>query len=343
MRTWGSVCGEEVHLFDIGNPQGLHARVSDFGGLLQALWLPDAQGNMLDVVLGYDTPAEYAASETFFGAFVGPLADRLEGGRCVLNEQQVCLPLNAGPDNMHSGPGGFHAHIWKWEDLPDGIAFYKEFSGENAVLPGRLNARIEYRISGSCLRIVYSAESDCETAVSFTNHSYFSLNGGKHDCLDHRIRVNASKYAETMREVDPICTGRKLDVHGTPLDLRESKLLGDVLRREDFREIRTAGGLDHYFITDGEGMREHARVECAQSGIYLICNSDAPGILVYAANGLETERGKQGAVYGKNWAICLETERFPNAVNMPAHRESVLLRPGEKYRSATEFVFEYRV
>lgn len=318
----------------------MRAFVSNYGGILQALWVKNARGEELDVVLGYDTLEEYVGSETFFGAMVGPIADRLGEGHLMLNGQDVFFPLNAGPDCMHSGPNGFHAQVWDWEMLPDGIAFTRIFAPQEINLPGSLKVRLSYRIcADAVLRIEYSACCDCETALSFTNHSYFTLNGGKGSCADHLLMLNADYYAETCREIDPICTGRSLPVDKTPMDLRAGSRIQDVIGNSGFSEIRTGGGIDHYFIVRGEGMREHARLLCDESGLELICRSDAPGVLIYSANGLEDEKGKGGAVYGKNWAVCLETERYPNAVNFPHLRSGVLLQPGEIYNSATEFVF----
>lgn len=339
-RPWGQCGDRAVYLFELDDERGMRARVSNFGGVLQSLIVNGGDGEALDVVLGYDTLAEYQTDATFFGAMIGPIADRMDGGRCNLDGRQVQLPLNAGPDSMHSGPNGFHNQTWDWEERADGVCFYRTFAPEETGFPGNLEARLSYRLRGAdVLRLEYEAVCDRETALSFTNHSYFNLDGGANDCRAHRIRVCADRYAETERESDPICTGRALKVEGTPFDMRIGRALDEVLRCEAFPEIRSGGGVDHYFLVDGAGMRAHARLESRKSGLCLSCFSDAPGLLVYTGNGLEAERGKGGAVYGRNWGVCLETGRFPNAVNFPALRDEVILRPGERYQSATEFRF----
>lgn len=339
-HNWGSIDGRKVCLFTLER-SGLRAVVSNYGGVLQSLWVKDASGKELDVVLGYDTLEEYIRSDTFFGAMVGPIADRLGGGCCTVNGQICQFDRNAGPDCMHSGSAGFHARLWDWKILPDGIAFSLNFSNGELVLPGETDVQLVYRIPDDhTLRLEYRADCSCETAFSFTNHSYFSLNGGTDHCRNQLLAIHADHYAETERENDPICTGRALPVDGTPMDLRGGVHIADVLSKTDFSEICTGGGIDHYFLVNGSGMREHARLECAESGLRLICRSDAPGVLAYTANGLNAEPGKAGRIYGPNWAVCLETERFPNAVNLPHRRSSVLLQPGENYTSATEFVFE---
>lgn len=339
-RNWGCVNGQAVYLFDLENGD-MRASVSNYGGVLQSLLVKNGRGEIIDAVLGYDTLEEYLRSETFFGAMVGPIADRLGEGACELDGRRVQFPLNAGPDCMHSAGCGFHAQMWNWEELADGVAFTRTFADGELMLPGCLQVRLAYRIPAeNTLRLEYSAVCDRETALSFTNHSYFTLNGGMGDCRGHELTLHASAYAETCREVEPICTGRRMDVSGTPYDLRSGRAIGDVLLHTEFPELRSGGGIDHYFCVDGEGMRCHAELVSRDDGLQLNCLSDAPGVLVYSANGLEAENGKGGRVYGRNWAVCLETECFPNAVNMPEWRKTVLAAPGERFESATEFVFK---
>lgn len=329
-RYWGKIDGKEVHLFDIvsGNTR---LSVSDYGALWQAFVIDDT-----DFVLGYDTPEEYRQNQTYFGAMIGPIADRMAHGRCILNGQTVQLEKDAGPDSMHSSNIGFHRRVWRAETLQDGVRFSSVYQNEG--LPGNIRISLCYRLpSENCVRLEYAAEGDTETALSFTNHSYFNLDGGKNDCLNHILHIYAAEYAETERETDPIVSGRLLSVSGTPMDFRNGAALGEVIGRTDFHEIRTGGGIDHFFRVNGEGMRPHAAIESARWK--LECRSDAPGVLVYTANGLENGIGKGGVPYGRNYAVCLETERFPNAVNIDGLRESVLLNPGETYRSATEFHF----
>lgn len=339
-RPWGEWEGREIWLFEIAAEDGLRACVSNYGGVLQSLIVKDKNGNDADVVLGYDTLGEYIRSDTFFGAMIGPIADRMHHGSCEVDGVRVQLELNAGPDSMHSGPKGFHSRAWDWEILEDGVAFTRCFTPDDYGFPGSMDVRLAYRVQGNTLRLEYSAGCDREFAVSFTNHSYFSLNGGKGHCRDQQLRICASAYARTRRDSDPICTGETPCTAGTPFDLANGQKIGEVVARTDFSEVRTGGGIDHYFPVDGEGMRLHARLECAESGIALNCVSDAPGLLVYTANGLEDEKGKGSAVYGRNWGVCLETGRFPNAVNLPALRGTVVQPAGSRYESATEYIFE---
>lgn len=342
-RSWGLMDGQEIFLFEMQHEGGMRACVSNYGGVLQALFVQNACKQELDVALGYDTLEEYRASETFFGAMIGPIADRLDGGSCVLGGRRVCFPQNAGPDSMHSGPNGFHSQIWNWEYLNDGISFFRRFGDGEIGLSGALDLRLSYRIPApDTLRLEYFGRCDQETALSMTNHSYFNLDGGAKHCRDQRITIHASRYAETCRAQDPICTGRTPLVEGTPFDMRKGCSLAEVLAAKDFRELQTGGGIDHYFLVDGEGMREHACIESLESGLTLRCRSDAPGLLVYSGNGLDAEHGKNGCLYNKNWGICLETQRFPNGVNLAKWRNQLVIARGEEYSSTTEFVFSAR-
>lgn len=332
-RIWGSVDGREAWLFEMECGQ-MRACVSNYGGLLQSLVVKGR-----DVVLGYDSLEEYRASETFFGAMVGPIADRLYHGSCTIDGVRVQLECNAGPDCMHSGAAGFHARLWDWELLEDGVKLLGSFFGEENPFPGRMDVELRYRIRENALRLEYAATCDREFAASFTNHSYFNLDSGENHCRDHVLTLCADVYAPTRRECEPICTGESASVEGTPFDLRSGCPVGDVIARENFREVRTGGGIDHYFPIRGEGMRLHAVLESPKSGLRMECRSDAPGVLVYSANGLEDEPGKGARRYGRNWGICLETECFPNAVNFPGLRSQAVHPAHSRYESATEFIF----
>ena len=338
-RPWGGINGETAWLFQMEG-DGICARVSNYGGVLQSLMLTDVLGKPLDVVLGYDALEDYRHSETFFGAMIGPLADRVAGGRCVLDGREVLLPLNAGPDSMHCGSKGFHGRLWHWKQQAQGLCLYRHFDEADLGFPGEMAVELRYLLPRRrTLRLEYTATCTRQTAASFTNHSYFNLNGGKTDCSGHVLTVPAECYAETARDVEPICTGREMPAEGTPLDLRTGVCVRDAVRKTGFHEIAIAGGIDHYFPVPGEGLRELARLHCPETGLTLRCRSDAPGLLIYTGNGLSGEAGKGGRRYDRHWGVCLETERFPNAVNLPERRAEVLLEPGEVYSSVTEFEF----
>ena len=327
---WGEVKGTAVSLYEISYDGGISVQVSDYGGIVRSFVTPSAR----DIVLGYDTAEEYVRSETFFGAFVGPLADRTGGAKLTLGGREMHLEANAGRDCMHSGSAGFHCQLWNAEILPDGVRFSSTFT--DTPLPGTLAASVAYTIpSPDTLRITYEAECTEETALSFTNHSYFNLSGKT--CLNDELTLYASRYAETDCSKDPLVTGALRSVAGTPFDFRVGARLRDAVAAVDFPEVAAAGGVDNYFLTDGAGLRPHARLCSADGALELFVRSDAPGVLVYTGNGLEAEKGKRGEIYARHAGVAFETENFPNAVNLPEHRPSVVLQAGERYHSVTEF------
>ena len=337
-RLWGNVNSEAVYLFCLEDESGMSISVSNYGCILQSWQIQKQNKRIRDIVLGYESLREYINSNTYFGAAIGPISDRIANGHCRIGDKSIQFPVNAGPDCIHSGSNGFHSRIWDWEILRNGIAFSYCFSPEESPLPGRLKVIIRYFLKPSnTLHIEYEAICNKNTYFSMTNHSYFTLNGGVSHCRDQILTVHADCYAQTERETEPVCTGRTLPVQDTPFDLRSGRKIGDILENHFFSEIRSAGGLDHYFPIKGEGMREHARLYSKEDSLALLCNSDMPGLLVYTANGLETGRGKNGCIYGKNYAVCMETECFPNAVNFPNHRRQVFQPATERFRSCTEF------
>lgn len=339
-RDWGTHKGKDVSLFTVAG-EGLIFTVSNYGGVLQSFITRDARDEPLDIVLGYDSLEDYLAGRHYFGAMIGPIADRMAQGRCTLAGQTVQLPKNAGPDSMHSGPDGFHSQVWDWEILPDGVKFYLCFPEGSLLFPGVMQASLVYRVPRlNTLRLEYRAACSMETALSFTNHSYFNLEGVRRDCLDHSLQVISDNYAETTCGPAPLVTGRFPEVAGTPLDFRADARVGDAVGQSWHREIAAAGGIDHYYKVKGSGFRNAAKLSCEHSGLRLVCRTDAGGVLVYTGNGLSKMNGKSGTEYGKHWGVCLETGELPNAVNLPKHRASVLLSPGEEYRRAAEFIVE---
>ena len=338
-RRWGRVENGEAELFDIDGGS-VRAVVSNFGGIVQSLVVKDARGRDADVVLGYDAPEEYRKADNFFGAMIGPIADRIADGRFSIGDEVVQMPKNAGPDSMHCGDLGFHRVLWDWEILGDGVRLRRRFRPFECGLPGTLEACVTYRVTGeAALQIGYAARCDRPTMLSFTNHSYFALDGGTGGCGNQVLRVNSEAYAVTERETDPVCRGATAPVDGTPLDFRRGARIGERVDRTDFPEITRAGGIDHWFQVGGSGLREMAELCSPQSGIRLTCLSDAPGVLVYTSNGLADGTGKRGEPYRRRSAVCLEAERFPNGVHSPDWRDGIALDAGAWYHSVTEYRF----
>ncbi len=336
-HTWGVHQGKNVYLFHMEG-DGIQATVTNYGAILQSLIVRDRAGSLVDIVLGYDELKDYLTDPYFFGANVGPIADRLAGGSCLLDGRRVQFSLNAGPDSMHSGSSGFHLKVWDWRILSNGVEFFRNFCEDQSGFPGKLYVSITYTIDEpGQLRISYSASCEKETALNFTNHSYFNLDGAVNDCLRHTLWVSAEHYAETTCTEEPLVTGKLLKVEDTEMDLRQPVSILDPVSKTNNQEIASAGGLDHFYVVDGEGFRKFAELASESSGLRMECLSDSFGIQVYSGNGIKNTIGKNGMHYEKNWGICLETGNIPNAVNMDGFRDNVLLKSGEIYNSTTVY------
>lgn len=339
-KKWGTVDRKDVLLYEVSE-EGFSFSVTDLGCILRSLCV-EGSGGMNDVVLGYDTPEEYLLSQTYFGAVIGPIADRVKSGSFEMDGRMIRLPKNAGNDTLHSAEYGFNGYIWESEVLQDGVCFRRTFDySELSDQLGELCVEVRYRLlKHKTLMIEYSAVPERRMPLSITNHTYFNLNGGKSSCIDHIISVNADRFACTDNASDPCCTGMESSVTGTPFDMRMPVRIADVIVRSDFDEVRKTGGIDTFFLTNGSGMREHASLMCSESGLIMHCISDAEGVLVYTGNGLEMHTGKHGIQYGHRWGCCFETEHFPNAVNVPDKRDCVLYDRSHPFHSRTEFSFE---
>lgn len=332
-RLWAAQNGQHACLFTLDSGTGLRAVVSNYGGILQSLFVCDASGTPTDVVLGYDTLEEYQASDAYLGALIGPVAGRVRGATLQLADKRYPLAANDAGNCLHSGPNGFHAALWDWRQVRNGLELSQCFSQAVCGFPGTLQVRVRYLLPRArTLRLEYEAVCDTDTVLCPTHHSYFDLSGGTDGCKSHRLTLCAAQYAQSE-------TARLLDTAGTPMDLRQPRYIGDVLRCTDFSELAENGGIDHYFSVSGTGLRPHALLESEQNGLSMLCRSDAPGLVVYTANQLSPQTGKHGRRYQKHGGICLETGRFPDAVNHPSIRQQVLLQAGQRYKSCTEFEF----
>lgn len=332
--------GEEVAVFTLSNDRGAVVRLLELGAIVQQVRVPDRNGDMADVVLGFDTVAEYELNPPFFGCATGRVANRIAAGRFDLDGTSYQLAINAPPNHLHGGEGGFHRALWRGEiePVPSGAAVrfrYSSPDGDDGY-PGELACEILYTLTrASGLRIDYLAHTDRPTPVNLTNHSYFNL--AAHDAgsvLDHVVRIRAERFTE--RDETGVPTGRILPVDGTPLDLRTPRVVG-----ERIDELKDAEGYDHNFVVDqwdGETCRLMAEVIEPLRGRRLEVHTTQPGVQFYTGNFLSGMSGKGGAVYNRHAGLCLETQHFPDSVNHPGF-PSTILRPGEAYRQTTEYRF----
>ena len=346
-RTFGKLSsGEEIQIFHLENKAGAYAEISQFGAILVKLCVPDREGKLTDVVLGYDDLAGYEVNGCFFGATIGRSGNRIANSRFVLDGQEITLTPNEGKNNLHSGPNGFEKKIWNAAEISEdknAVTFSRiSPDGENG-FPGEFEVSVTYELTEeNAVRIVYFGVSDKATVANMTNHSYFNLNGeGSGTAMDQYLTIHAQEYTPVREDSIPV--GENVSVEGTPMDFRTAKQIGRDIGA-DFEQLRFTGGFDHNYVTDGynkASIREIASAWSEESGIQMDVLSDCPCVQFYAANFVEDEHGKNGHVYNKREAFCLETQVEPNAVNVE-NFHSPILEAGERYYSETVYRFSVR-
>ena len=335
--------GRGVERFVLGG-DALRVAVLTHGATIQSALVPDRDGRVDDVVLGFDDLAGYLAPHPYFGATVGRYANRIAGGRFSLAGTEHRLPVNNGPNCLHGGTAGFDKALWSAQAASVSSVELAHVSPDGDMgFPGRLTTKVTFTVSGSDLRIDYEATTDRATVINLTNHSYVNLAGaGAGSVEDHEVRLLASRYTPVDEVLIP--TGEPAPVDGTPMDLRALRQIGAALRdgREDEQVRRAAGGFDHNWVIDGSaggGERLAAQVREPTTGRTLEVWTDQPGVQFYTGSLLDgTVVGKGGRAYEKGDAFCLETQHFPDSPNQPAF-PSTELRAGETFTSSTVFRF----
>jgi aldose 1-epimerase len=348
--------GKAVNMYVLTNTNGMKARIITYGATLTELDVPDRDGKLADVVLGFDTLAGYVKGHPYFGSTVGRVANRIAGGKFTLNGKEYKLAKNNGPNTLHGGHKGFDKVVWQAEPVgtADGEAVrfrYRSPDGEEGY-PGRLDVEVTYTLTDKNeLQIDYSATTNRATPVNLTNHSYFNLAGVRGGdgaersapgtILDHELTINADRYTPVDETLIP--TGEIKPVKGTPLDFTKPEKIGariDELKGEP-------GGYDHNYVLNGwqpEGKKLSlaARVRDPKSGRVMEVLTTEPGVQLYTGNFLDgTVKGKGGVNYRKHQALCLETQHFPDSVHH-ANFPSVILKPGQTYEQTTVYKFSAR-
>ena len=329
--------GRTVSIYRITNAKGAYVDVLDYGCVLQSICVPDREGNLVDVCLGYDTVAEYEANDGYLGAFIGRYANRIGGGKFTLNGTEYQLAVNNGPNHLHGGLKGFDKAVWKASVASDRLLFsYTSPDGEEGY-PGNLSMSVCYSFDDeNALTLSYDGVCDADTVVNFTNHCYFNLDGaGTGPATDLKMQIFADSFTENDENCLP--TGEILSVEGTPFDFRAPKTLGQDINADD-RNIKNGGGYDHNFVLRGEGMRDVCVLSSEKTGIVCTTATTQPGIQIYSANFLTDRKGKGDTSYGYRHAVCLETQNFPDA---PHHENfpSAVLKKGEEYHQITRYTF----
>ncbi|MFW5819799.1 MAG: aldose epimerase family protein [Bacteroidota bacterium] len=327
---------QEVKLFSLENDNGILVKISDYGGIITHLFTPDKNGKNTDIVLGFDEFQKYTGEHPYFGALVGRFANRIAGGKFKLNGKEYQLAVNNGPNHLHGGNEGFDKKLWTaWTEKKEGelilkLAYESEHMEEG--FPGNLMVEVSYTLNNKNELIIdYKAETDQDTIINLTNHSYFNLNIENGNILDHYLQLKCSRYTP-VDEVS-IPTGELKEVKGTEFDFTTMKKIG-----QDFNKLEN--GYDHNFIIDKEEeeFKWFAKVLEKKSGRTMEVGTTEPGVQFYTSNYLNQIEGKGGINYQPQHALCLETQHFPDSPNKPDF-PSVVLKKSEQYRQKTVYKF----
>jgi len=339
--------GQPVDIYTLTNSHGVEARITNFGGILTSLRVPDRKGKADDVVLGFDNLDAYLKGDPWFGALIGRYGNRIAKGRFTLNGIEYKLATNNGENHLHGGIKGFDKVIWNARPMkvPGSAALeltYLSKDGEEGY-PGNLSVKVTYTLTNANeLKIDYSATTDKDTVVNLTHHSYFNLAGqGNGDILNHRLYLNASRF--TPIDAGSIPTGGLRSVRGTPFDFIRMTPIGARINADD-EQLKFGSGYDHNFVLNGKTgvMRLAARVYEPTTGRVMEVLTTEPGLQFYSGNFLDgTLTGKEGKVYQRRSGFCLETQHYPDSPNKP-NFPSTVLRKGARYHTTTIYRFSVR-
>lgn len=342
-----AVKGEKkVGLYTLKNSNGMVVNITNFGGRIAAIFVPDKDGKFQDVVLGFESASEYFPQNNAsdFGAAIGRYANRLNQGKIVCDGQEIQLPQNNFGHCLHGGPSGWQYQVYDVVESSDTklVLSMDSPDGDNN-FPGNVKALVTYTLTDdNAIAIDYEATTDKETVINMTNHSYFNLSGDANNTvLDEILIVDADEFTPT--DTTYMTTGEKLSVEGTPMDFRNGKAVGEGLDTTTYAQIVAAGGgYDHNWVLNTKGDTTKACVKLVdnRTGISLEVFTNEPGIQVYSGNFLDgSVTGKYGIKYNKQVGICLETQKYPDSPNKNWEESKAHLKPGETYKSYCKFKF----
>ena len=339
--------GKQTALYTLTNKAGMEVCITNFGGRIVSVMVPDRAGEFKDVVLGFDNIQDYFPenNQTDFGATIGRYANRINQGRFTLDGVEYQLPQNNYGHCLHGGPDGWQYRVF---DVLESDGSHLKLGlvspDGDASFPGTVTASVTFTLTeDNAIDIAYEATTDAPTIINMTNHSYFNLSGNpaEHSIIADELYINASNY--TPVDDTFMTTGEIVTVEGTPMDFRKAKLVGAEIEA-DFDQLHNGKGYDHNWVLDTKGDIKTLAAElyCPETGIVLKEYTDEPGVQVYAGNFLDgTVTGKGGVTYQLRTAICLETQKYPDTPNKPEW-PSAVLRPGETYHSHCIFAFSTR-
>ena len=337
-RSYGHMPdGTKVDSYSLDDGK-IEADIITYGGILASLRTPDREGKLDDIVLGCSSLDEYIAQTAHFGGIIGRYANRIAHGTFQLDGRTYSIPKNDGDNALHGGPRGFDKVVWSAHEIPEGIELtYISKDGDQG-FPGTLTTTVRYTLHGGALRIEYLATTDKDTVLNLTNHSYFNLRGqGNGEILGHVVQIDSSRI--TPLNADLIPTGEVKSVEGTPFDFRAPHSVGERIDAND-PQLKFGLGYDINYVLDHPGKLEQvAEVYEPTTGRILRVRTDQPGLQFYTGNHLDGSiTGKDGHVYQKRDALCLETQHYPDSPNHP-NFPSTELKPGQQFHSVTVYEF----
>ena len=333
--------GDSTALFVLNNNNGMEVCVTNFGARIVSVLVPDRDGIMRDVVLGFDNIKDYQNVKSDFGASIGRYANRINQGRITIDGETIQLPQNKYGHCLHGGPNGWQYKVYKPVEVTRNSISFSLFSPDgDENFPGNVNAKVSYTLTDdNAIRIQYSATADAKTVINMTNHSYFNLSGNpSNPAIDHVLYLNASNF--TPVDSTFMTTGEIAAVEGTPMDFTTPKAIGQDIENP-YQQLRNGKGYDHNWVLDTKGNVNElaAKLSCPSTGIAVEVYTNEPGIQIYTGNFLKGNIvGKNGVAYPCRASVCLETQHFPDSPNKPQW-PSVLLEPGQKYYSECIYKF----
>ena len=337
------VNGDSTGLYVLKNASGMEVSITNFGGRIVSVMVPDKTGKMIDVVLGFDSISDYINVPSDFGASIGRYANRINQGKITIDGKTIQLPQNNFGHCLHGGPQGWQYQVYKnVKQTGDSIIEMTRFSPDGDMnFPGNVEAKVTFKLTNdNAINIDFSATSDQKTVINMCNHSYFNLGGDPSKPItEDELYINADNF--TPVDSTFMTTGEILTVKGTPMDFTTPKTVGKEINNYDYAQLKNGNGYDHNWVlnTAGDVSKLAAKVVSPASGVSLEVYTNEPGIQVYTGNFLDGKvKGKKGITYNQRTGICLETQHYPDSPNKPQW-PSVMLEPGKVYQSTCIYKF----
>ncbi|TZF84922.1 galactose mutarotase [Pedobacter sp. BS3] len=338
-----TIDGKKTDLYILKNKNNMQAAFTNYGGRLVSLLVPDKNGKLTDVVVGFPSVQAYKNStEPYFGATIGRYGNRIAKGKFTLDGKQYTLFTNNGVNTLHGGKKGFQDVVWD-ASQPDDHTLVLHYLSKDMEegYPGNLDVQVTYSLTDSNqLKMDYVAKTDKKTVVNLTNHAFFNLNGeGSGTILNHIMQINASKYTPVDSTLIP--TGKLESVAGTPFDFTSPETIGKRIN-DDNEQLKNGKGYDHNFVLDGSGMRHAAKVTGEKSGIVMDIYTEEPGLQFYSGNFMQSKNTfKNGSKDDFRTALALETQHFPDSPNQPSF-PSTVLSPRQVYHTSSVYLFSVK-